>query len=256
MTLIEKYLQPARTSADLSLLFAAGERPSAREFEQLLAADGLSSHGAQISHRPDAAEGWLELLINGLTFDLAGLSPSVSAEVPVMERQFGVTFDPAHFQFEAITIAPGQHIEAGRAMLPLMRSLLGIAAGMALQLPVKAVCWHPAGSWMEPNYFTRIVVSWLAGGVFPALGLTAVEATGKGVESAGLDFFAGQEVRVEASPGQPHAETVKLAVRVIDHIIRNGPVLTLSELQGPAGEALLAEPSYDGRQVRVWRSVA
>ena len=70
----------------------------------------------------------------------------------------------------------------------------------------------------------------------------------------GLAFFAGQELRVEPGAGEVPAQTVKLAVRVIDHVVRHGPIRALSELQGPAGEPLLAEPSRDGQLVRVWRT--
>lgn len=139
-------------------------------------------------------------------------------------------------------------------MIPVVRTIAGLAANLALPLPVKAVCWHLTASWMDPDYFVRIVVNWLSGGAFPALGLTAVEQTGDaGVESVGLSFFIGQEVRVEAVPEETSAETVKLAVRVIDYLVKEGPLNALHELKGPSGEPLLAEPSSDGRRVRVWR---
>jgi hypothetical protein len=239
----------------LSLLFAVGERPSAADIERLLTSDTVSGQRGQISHRPDESEGWVELLANGLTFDLTGLTPAKGTDLPPMEHQFGISLNPAQFGFEAATIAPGQHIAGGGAMVPVVRTMIGLAAAMALPLSAKAVCWHPARSWMEPGYFTRTVANWLAGGGFPALGLTAVVPREEGgVQSVGLAFFTGQEVCVEPLAGEPRPETVKLAVRVIDHLIRHGPLTSPRSLDSPSGEMLRVEPSPDGQQVRVRRN--
>lgn len=249
-------LEPSQAIAGLSLLFAAGERPSASHLEWLLASESHVSSRVRVTYRSEEAEGWLELLVNGLTFDLTGLSPSSPDGPPPMEHQFGLSLDVAKFDFEAITLAPAAHIAGGRAMIPVVRTMVGLATDISSMLPVKAICWHPVGSWMEPAYFSRVVANWLSGGAFPALGLAAVRVDEAGIaESVGLEFFAGQEVRVEAVTGEPRAETVKRAVRIIDYIVRHGSLEALLELQEADGEPVLAEPSRDGRQVRVWRSV-
>lgn len=242
-------------NAGLSLLFAAGERPSLAEVERILKLEPNACQFAQVGHRPPAGEGWVELLSRGLAFDVTGLAPATGDSPPKVEHQFGIALDPDHFDFEAITIRPGTHVAGGGAMLPVVRTMAGIAIGLATALAVKAVCWRPIDSWMEPGYFTRLVANWLDGGAFPALGLTAVRPHRQGgVLSHGLSFFTGQEVQVEAAAGEPGGETTKRAVRAIDQIIRDGPVTELLEMQGPSGEMMLAEPSHDGRIVRVWKS--
>lgn len=139
-------------------------------------------------------------------------------------------------------------------MVPVVRTMAILASQLARGLGAKAVCWQPAASWMDVQYFARIVEGWGPGGAFPALGLTGIERTADGgVESDGLGWFIGQELRVEPRSGEAAADTVKLAVRVIDHLIREGPVTARTALTGPQGEALLAEPSSDGRLVRLWR---
>src|SRR5690606_20863759 len=119
-------------------------------------------------------------------------------------------------------------------------------------LSVKALCWHPAQSWMEPGYFNRIVTGWLPGGAFPALGLTALRKNAEGsYDSTGLSFFVGQELRVE-SRGEERPEMVsQRASSVIDHIVRHGRLTSLYHLDTPSGETVLAEPMRDGRQVNV-----
>ena len=188
-------------AAGLSLLFAAGTRPSAIDVERLFDAGGAV---ARISSRRGAQDGWLELLASGLTFDLHGLAEGEACPVPPASHYFGLPRLEADFQLEAITLIPGPHIGGG--------------------------------------------------GAFPALGMCGVvRKPDGGVESQGLAFFVGHELRVEPRPGEPAAETVKLAVRMIDHLVRHGPIRAREALTGPGGEALLAEPVPGGRFVRLWR---
>jgi len=241
--------------AGLSLIFAVGQRPSVDDIERLLATSETSLLGARISHRADDAEGWVELLANGLTFDLAGLAPAASAAIPKATHRFGVDAQLAASPLEAISLVPGQHITCGNAMMPVVKTMAGLVANLALHLTAKAVCWHPAGTWMDPGYFARIVLNWQSGGAFPALGLTAVDQMDDGnVVSSGLSYFVGQEVQVEAAKDEPPAETVKLAMRVIDYMVVHGPLRSPRELEGPSGETLMAEPSQYGQVVWIWRS--
>lgn len=248
-----------REDAALSLLFAAGDRPSAEDVNCALSQpDGPSAHAgspvARITNARSGGEGWLELLANGLTFDLAGLAPAQSEPIPKAAHFFGLPSRENEKPFEAIAIVPGPHLAGGGAMTPVVRTMAAVASELSAKLDAKAVCWGPAGSWMDPSYFARIVEGWLAGGAFPALGFTGIERGDDGaVASDGLAFFTGQELRVESRRGEPAADTVKLAVRAIDHLVRHGPIDRRERLTGPNGEALLAEPTRDGRIVRLWR---
>jgi len=247
-------LDKQKLHAGLSLIFAVGQRPAVEDIERLLATTDASFLGARISHRADDREGWVELLASGLTFDLTGLAPAPSSPVPEARHRFGVDAVLASSPLEAITLVPGQHIAGGNAMMPVVKTMAGLVANLALHLTAKAVCWHPAGTWMDPNYFARVVLNWQSGGAFPALGLTAVDQTEDGsVMSCGLSYFVGQEVQVEAAPGETPAETVKLAMRVIDYMVLHGPLRSPRKLEGPAGETLMAEPSQYGDVVWIWR---
>jgi hypothetical protein len=241
--------------AGLSLLFAVGTRPTASEIEHLLTASSESGQAAQISHRPPDDHGWLELLASGLTFDLRGLAPGHAAPMPHVNDVYGLPQDIADYAFEAISLVPGAHIAGGGSLMPVVRILIGVAANLALELPITAVCWNPAGGWMEPRYFGRIVVNWLSGGAFPALGLTCLRSRPDGVvESTGLAFFTGQELLVPERLGETKAETVKLAGRIVDHLVRYGPLDRSDRFSGPGGEQLVIERSPDGRHVLAKRS--
>ena len=107
---------------------------------------------------------------------------------------------------------------------------------------------------MSPDYFTRMVEQWLIGGAFPALGLTALKRTADGgVESEGLAFLIGRECRIEPDISVSPAESAKLAIRIIHHLIEGNVIDKPTMLTGPSGEHLQIEPSKNGRYVRVWR---
>jgi hypothetical protein len=248
-------LEPEHASAGISLLFAVGARPAASEIARLLAAAGPSGHGANVSHRPSDEHGWVELLASGLTFDLRGLAPGDAAPLPPVGHVYGLPADVEKFEFEAACLEPGAHIAAGARLMPVVRVMMGLAVDLALHLPVAAVCWNPAQSWMEPKYFGRIVANWLSGGPFPFLGLTGLRRRPDGVhESSGLAFFTEQEVCVPERRGEPASEVTKLAGRIIDQLVRHGTVERAEEFTGPSGEPLRAEPSPDGRMVMVART--
>lgn len=255
VTAMGRQLGSTAAQGVLSLLYAAGHRPCAGDVERLLQEPARpGTQGARISHRPPNGEGWLELLASGLTFDMVGLDPAAPARVPLHDHFFGLPEAIATDDLQPVSLLPGEHISSGAAMIPVVRIMAGLAVRLAAVPGVKAVCWTPSASWMDPGYFGRIVSGWLNGGAFPALGLTALERTADGgVESVGLDFFIGQELRVEARPGEDPPATIKLAVRMIDHMVRHGAISAQEALKGPDGEAMLAEPTPDRRMVRLWR---
>lgn len=238
------------------MLFAPGSRPAAADVERLLEATLPGRPQiARISHRPLANDGWLELLASGLTFDLRGLSPAEGASVPLFRHGFGLAPGQQSLECEAVALEPSVHVASGAAMVPVVRVLAGIAEVLCGLDTVCAVCWNPAASWMESGYFVRLVRSWLAGGAFPGLGLTGIERTGDGgIETDGLAFFTGQELRVEPLAGEAPADTVKLAVRTIDLLVRHGHVDSSYNLTGPAGEGLQIVPDPGGRLLRLWRT--
>lgn len=235
----------------VSLLFAPSSRPSVAEIESLLHGGGAGAPTARISHRPPAQEGWLELLASGLTFDLSGLAPALPTELPASRHFYGFDAVPIVNGLEAVRLAPSGHIAGGAMMPPVVRTAVGLAAALSLHLPVSAVAWHSAGTVMEPGYFARVVMNWLGGGAFPALGLSAlVEAEDGSVVSQGLEAFCGQEFQLEPGQGEARADTVKLALRVADHLVRRGPVTAPAPIEGTG---LLAEPSQVGKLVWIWR---
>ena len=242
----------AAGGAILSVLFAPGQRPDADALEALsvasLAGDAALPIPFSLTARSYDDDGWAELLAMGLAFDCLELAPRRATRHANPGQPLGLDAVP---DGELIVLQPGPHLIGGAGLLPVVRVLAGLGLALSTLPGALAVCWGPAGTCMAPDYYKRIVGSWLAGGAFPALGLTMLHRTADGaMESRGLAFMTGQELRFEPAAGLSPQQAGQIAVRLIHLLAENGPLVDTGELTGPAGEVLQAAP--DGALVRVW----
>lgn len=243
-----------------SLLFAPGERPDVRAV--LALAQGGSGFTVSLDPNETGAESaeavaprhWLELLANGLTYDLSGLAPGAGAELPPGAHCFGLPDGIADEQFQALTLQPGPHLAGGANMLPVVRSLAWLTAHLAALPGVRAVAWHPARCWSAPEQFRASVLGWTDGGAFPAFALAALAPTSDGgMQSEGLALFTCQELRLEPELAEDRAAAGKIGVRLLHWLVEQGKLEKAESLVGPDGKRLRVEPSADGRFVRVWK---
>lgn len=263
-------MSETRWAYGVSLLFARGQRPDKAAIATLAADCGAFSltglgstsafensdsrpSGSTSSRNPSGGKQWLELLASGLTFDLCGLAPGESS-LPV---QCAYPFDlPPDFQpddHETVSLTPGPHLAGGERMMPVVRAMVGVAAALCAAPGLAAVAWHPARSCIGPRYFTSIVGNWQEGGVFPGLGLVGLQTAADGaMQSEGMAFFTGQEIRIEPELAVDRAAAAKIAVRLIDYLVTAGQLTEPMEVAGPNGQMLRLELSTNGRFVRVW----
>ncbi len=206
----------------LSVVFAAGDRPDGVRLAA--AAKHSAAHGFAVSLEGVGEHGnWAELLSSGLTFDCHGIAPGPAAAGPPFSKLLGLTGAPIG---EAISLQPGPHIAGGAALRPVVRALLALGCDLARMPGAIAVCWHPSGCAMDPAYFNRIASDWLAGGPFPALGLTAVSPSADGgLRTEGLSFFIGQELELAPVDSLRDEEQARLAIRLIDALVAIGPLM-------------------------------
>lgn len=236
----------------MSLLFPADRRPSVADVVRLVEAGDLAVLPFSISHQPAVNEGWLELLAQGLAFDLAGMTPGAPEPMPGIAHRYGIAADLSDEPLAAICLRPGEHLRGAENLIPVVRAMVGIAAGLAGLPGLRGVVWHPARSAIAGAVFQRAVAVWLDGGAFPALGLTALVAEPDGgFRSEGLAFFTGQELRLEPAAGRSARDSARIAVRLIDALVGAKPVRTATHFAGPDGERLLAEPAGDHGIVRI-----
>ncbi|HTN15380.1 MAG TPA: hypothetical protein VL094_11305 [Sphingomonadaceae bacterium] len=150
----------------LSLLFDPASRPDGRAVRELgRAAEFSVTFDSSIGNGGPGTGHWLELCVNGLTFDLRGLAPGDPGMLLLHPRRFGLL--PSLTQCEAVTLSPGPHLAGAEGMGPVLRAqfLLGVLlcdlAGLA------AVCWLPARSLAGASLFREATLGWLAGRPVP-----------------------------------------------------------------------------------------
>jgi hypothetical protein len=247
--------RPAEGGIDQAvlLLFAPCHRPDVQAVRVLsrvngqfaVTLDGEDSDGPRV---------WLELLANGLAFDMSGLAPGKPFG-QLTDGHFlglGKDFDPA--ACEAVMLRPGPHLTSGGMMVPVLRCLAWVAAQLSALPQLRAICWQPASTICAPDYFHDGTMRWIEGGAFPGLGLTALVPQPDGsILSEGLALFTGQELRLELGAGEDPSDGAKLALRLLHWLVENGRIDSVQSLAGPSGETLLLEPDLPRGIVRVRR---
>jgi hypothetical protein len=258
---------PCAHNAELYLLFAKGKRPSRLAIKAF--ADRLPY--LAVTHDPahdDAASGetagdaggagqlhWLELLRDGLTFDLVGIAPGPAAAIPQVSHRFDLATLPDAQNYEALTLRPGPHIASAGSSMPIMRSLLALACDIVRQFDdLAAVAWPPAESAIGRRFFESATSAWLDGGPFPALGFTAFAETPDGaLESVGLSFWIGQELRIEQPLSADRVAATRLGIRLVNHLVLVGGLLQDDRIAAADGTRLVLRPSRNRALISVLR---
>ena len=258
-----------------SLVFSSGGRPDAQAVRDLAERDGQfaislepgASGAARTTDQNETPEGasddaqdegrgvWIELVANGLTFDLTGLAPGNGAALPERRHQFGLPPDFPMTGLEAVQLVPGPHLAGGHMLLPVLRTHALLAVRLAALPHVRAIVWHTAGSWNSPEHFCTHVTRWIDGGAFPGLGLAALVPTAEGgIVSEGLELFIGQEMELTPDLVEDRPTAARTALRLMHWLVENGSLTKGEILTGPSGEQLLLEPTPNRRLVKVWKT--
>ena len=234
------------------LLFGRGHRPDIAVLREVAAAtDRLEVTSVLDGDGPAG----VELLRDGMTFDLLGAAPGAAEAVTALPHRIGVARDFEERETEPLSLQPGPHLAAGGRSVPVVRPMMGLAAMLVPHLEgLAALAWRPAGTLIGPDFFVSSMTAWLAGGAFPALGLTAFtpEPDG-GLRSEGLTFFTGQELQIEPALAADRAAGARLGIRLVHQLTGQGRISAVEAITGPDGERLTLEPTNDGRVVRVRR---
>lgn len=195
----------------------------------------------------------LELLRDGMTYDLVGAAEGAGFAVSPWRHRLGVAADMAEQDCEALALQPGPHLASGARTLPVVRTMMGVATMIVPHLPeLQAVAWPAAGTLIGPDFFVSSMTAWIAGGAFPALGLTAFATDpDHGLRTEGLSFFTGQELRLEPSLAKDRTAGVRLGIRLVNHLVGQGRVSEVEAIIGPEGERLTLDPDVAAHLVSV-----
>jgi hypothetical protein len=259
-------------AAGLYLLFAPGTRPdrgAIRRFAERHPAVSLSHDpfdsptAGFVPATADAGQAgsdvaekvWVELLRDGLTFDVRGMEPGPACSVPRAEHLFDLDNAPPPSTCEGMRIQPGPHLAAGARTVPVIRGMVALARDLVHYFDdLKAVAWPPAKSAIGRRFFESTVTAWLEGGVFPALGLIAFrEGLDGALQSVGLEHWIGQELRLEPPLSSDRVTATRLGVRLVNQLVLVGGLTESERIIAPDGTRLVLRPSRNGRFIRVWR---
>lgn len=221
----------------------------------LVAADGQSV-GPEHQTHADLEDGvWLELLQDGLTFDLFGLFPGDGCPYPNCEHRFDFDQSPGALRLEALYLVPGQHLAGAANSMPVMQGLVALCRDLVNHFDdLEAIAWEPSASVIGRRYFESVSTAWLDGGPFPALGLTAFRETIDGaLQSVGLDFWIGQELRIEPPIASDRVGATRLGTRLVNQLVMVGGIDQGERVVAPDGTRLTMRPSRNGKFVRVSR---
>lgn len=238
----------------VALLLAAGHRPRVSD----LVAHSLKQGQFAVTFEPEPAgttgeRQWVELLANGLTFDLSGLAPGPPEPAEGAPHLYGFDQTPDLVRCEVMRLTPGPHLTSGGTMIPVIRCLAWLAAELATLEGVQGLIWKPARAISSPAHFREGVTRWLGGGAFPGLCLTALSPRDDGtMVSEGLALFTGQELVIDRAIARDRVSAGKLAVRLLHWLVETGRIDRMQSLTGPSGETLMLEPDHQQGVIRVW----
>ncbi len=245
------------------MLFGRGKRPDGDAIRTFAA----RCQAVSISHDPHSDDAghpethrhseqhWLELLRDGLTFDLTGLAPGPESLLPDLVQRFDLPALADLRDHEAMTLRPGPHVASAGNSMPVIRTMMALACDLVRHFDdLFAVGWAPAGSLIGPRFFESVTTAWLDGGPFPALGLTAfVEMSDAALQSVGLAFWIGQELRIEPPLSADRAAATRLAIRLVNHLVLIGGLEADDHITAPDGTRLVLRPSRERALISVWR---
>ncbi|MDN3645543.1 hypothetical protein QWY75_04880 [Pontixanthobacter aestiaquae] len=227
------------------MLFPAGKVPGGGLVRQAVSAiDGVT-----ISHDPAAVStghlsgaDWLELVIDGLTFDITGFDCGIADGASVRGA-------------ETLAIAPGPHLSGGTYILPVLRGLLTLGAKLGCQMSdTLAVYWPPSSNSIPALQLLKVADDWNGGGAFPSEFLIRFnESSGGAFLSQGLSVFTGQELRLASDIADSTDMTTRLGWRLANQLVLTGRIDSTEDVTSPDGGVLRLAPSGDGNIVTVTR---
>lgn len=234
---------------------ALSHDPSLGERAEVASAHSLEDFGEPASAYPDTGLLWVELLRGGLTFDLHGLAPGDAPDFPVPLYRFDCEALPKPPEFEALHLVPGYHLAGGERTVPVAKALLAVARDLVHHFEgAHAIVWPSSASAIGRRFFESVSTAWIEGGPFPALGLTAFAETSDGaLQSVGLDFWIGQELRIELPLSADKVTATRLGVRLINQLVMVGGVSEDERIVAPDGSRLVLRLSRNGDFIRVMR---
>ncbi|MFN4112438.1 MAG: hypothetical protein ACK4GD_00690 [Sphingomonadaceae bacterium] len=193
-----------------------------------------------------------ELVLDGLTFEVFQVSPRPGFRFP--DYDFSEESNLPETGSMALVLVPGPHLSGAPRSLPVVRGQFLLGARLIDVLPqIAAAGWPPGEALLAGGRFSAQANAWARGGALPSTGLISIRsAMGGALQSAGLAYFTGQELRIEPDLARERDRAIRLALRLAESLLHRGPLREPEIFGDPAGGTIRLEPSRNGRFIRVW----
>lgn len=197
----------------------------------------------------------MELLRDGITFDLHGLVPGAACAAPDVHHRFDWPHGHNAAGHEALCLMIGPHLKGAERSVPVLRTMIALARDLCLFFEeIVGVIWQPSSSLIGRRFFESTASAWLDGGPFPALGLTAFEGAPDGaLVSKGLAFWLGQELRIDPQLAHDKVAATRLGVRLVNHLMMLGGLAHEDHIIAPDGTRLVLRRSQNRELIEVMR---
>lgn len=161
------------------------------------------------------ASGIVEVIVDGLTFDIHGLASDAPISPPRIHYAFDCRVEDLS-GCDAMSLYPAPHLAGGANALPVIRTMLSLGVKLAKRIGgVRALCWTPARTAIAASTFIAAVNAWLAGGQIPAPGLFGLYSDADGTwRTDGLAFLFGRELVIDKDLCNDEAAAMRMAASI------------------------------------------
>lgn len=186
----------------------------------------------------------LEVIVDGMPFLLSRLSAMETGQKLAEERFEQLFCGLPSTGEKAVTVAPHDSLTSGRHLPEVNHRILLLGKWIGQSLAATAAAWIPSRRIASLAYFDETVSAYLDGGPFPALFQTSFSQVRAGCfQTSGLEYFAGQEIRLTAPPDYSASDMAERLIRIIDDIATHGRIDTPARSAGMVpGETLVFSP--------------
>lgn len=194
-----------------------------------------------------------KIITDGMVFELDLFSEEETGNI--LKQNCGATlFGSAAEQGSAgIGLWLGDHLENGRHLPSINRTLLKVAQILGQAVSATHICWLPARQSIDFAHFEEAVADYLAGGPTPILIQIAITKNPNNrLQTRGLSYFSNQEITLAETPNLSESEALKRLVRISHDIAINGKIDNVLEVDGlDKGEKITFKPSRNASELAV-----
>ena len=148
---------------------------------------------------------------------------------------------------DVISLSLGENVGNAKHLPAINKAILKLGRLIGDAVGSTSVVWNPADIIIGFDFFRENTQQYLDGGPFPVLIQVRIDERANGqTNTVGLDYFAGQEIRLEAPDTYTSGDIGKRIVRIVHDIATNGKIDTHITTAGLThGETISFQPSDD-----------